>query len=282
MRYARDETGMRCEAVRGAMARCYGCDELVFPKCGAVIGWHWCHYSNSKCVQAHSEPETSWHMAWKNEVPKQYQEVTVRKNNRVKRADIKAATKTVIELQHSQISSGEVGEREDFYGRNMFWIFDSDGRSRRIQSSSLGNDVRWNGLRQYEVTLNDRVPGVGVVSRPSLVDLGDYVCRVIPAGTDRLNYGRRFQAVIMPAERVREAVSDTCSDSDPDVAWFLLDTKTDWMNKTQLKKDRRVRGLSKGNSIREYCPRVGELQERHIEWLACHTIKSGGYYSEGW
>lgn len=279
MRFAKQQNIEMAEAKPGNSATCYGCGEAVFAKCGPILGWHWCHKSGSQCVHASTEPETLWHSGWKSEVPKEFREVTIKKSGRTKRADIKAKTSTVIELQHSEISRGELVDREEFYGRNMFWIFDSDGRKRYINKSSLGNAMTWNGERQYEITMPERIQGVGACGRPNLVDMGDFIARVVPHVT---NCGQRFQAIVMPAERMRHAVKTTCDDTSPDVAWFLLDTATDWMTNKRASTARR-KSISKGNSIQEFCPHVGDLKRYHIEWLAERTDRgSVDYYAEGY
>lgn len=278
MRYAKQPHTEMVEASPGAVACCYGCGESVFAKCGPILGWHWCHRSGSECVHAKTEPETSWHANWKGEVPSRYREVTVKKSGRTKRADIKAKTSTVIELQHSEISRGELCDREDFYGRNMFWIFDSDGRRRFINKSSLGNSITWNGEKQYEIAMPDRVVGVGAANRPSLVDLGDYIARVVPHVS---NTGQRFQCIVMPAEQVRHAVKATCDERDAAVDWFLLDTVSDW-SKPAKQSQSRSGVKNKGGSIVEFCPHVGDLKRYHIEWLSQKAERSSSdYYSDG-
>lgn len=278
MRYAKQPHKEMAEAEPGSKAVCYGCGEEVFAKCGPILGWHWCHKSGSLCVNAATEPETNWHSSWKLEVPKRNREVTIKKAGRVKRADIKANTATVIELQHSEISRGELVDREDFYGRNMFWIFDSDGQSRQIRKSTIIRD-KWNSFEPYEVCVSDRVSGIGGTGRPAFVDLHDYICRILPHVT---NSGRRFQAIVLPAEQVRDAVRQTCCDAGATVANFFFDSVTDWMKQGSGKSSRRT-AISKGQHIAEFCPHVGDLKKHHIKWLASVTEKtSSDYYSDGW
>lgn len=279
MRLAIVGNNLEAEATPGAKGICNGCREEVFAKCGPEMVWHWAHHAGSICSQATTEPETNWHQQWKLLVPPEYREVTVRKQNRLKRADIKAKTQTVVELQHSEISLGEVGDREDFYGRNMFWIFDSDGRHRRIYNSSLGNSMHWNGMKQYEVALDDRIVGIGKTRRPTIVDLGDYICRTVPHPDNRPT---RFQCVILPAEQVRHAVSNTCDSENPHVAMFLLDTMTDWIKADKAMQAARRRQQSKGRYMQDFCNRTGERLQRHLQWLTSKTESgSADYYGDG-
>lgn len=266
MRIALSEAGVEIEAQRGASGVCRGCGERVFPKCGAVAIWHWCHLPNSKCVHAHkTEPETRWHQEWKGQVPTPFREVVVKKKGRIKRADIKAATDTVIELQHSPISASELDDREDFYGRNMFWIFDSDGRKRTISkpdSSLWARDVKWFGFRVFHIKCDDLIPGIGCASRPNLVDIGSEVCRVIPQSR---NNGRSFIAAIQPGDRVRVAVKNTCREELPWVDGFLMDQATDWQSKKAAQKARRAGLVGTGNYMTEYCPR-GYVGSNQAKW----------------
>lgn len=242
-------------------AVCWGCGETVFAKCGSKMDWHWCHRSGSACVQAGTEPMTDWHKDWQGEVPSKYREVSVRRNDRTKRADIKAKTKTVIELQHSPIANGEVADREGHYGLNMFWMYDSDSRSRSINKTSAISGL-FEGLPFYQVRLNETVPGLLGTTRPKLVDLHDDVCRVVP----HLNNSERcFYAAILPAEDVRGFVAKTCDEDEPFVDPFLMDTRADWMSGQQQRNAKKNKGRKRGRYTREYCPHIGEMSAPFIE-----------------
>lgn len=107
---------IRLRATPSAIGVCPTCEARLRPKCGEIKTWHWAHLGGD--CDPWSEPETRWHLNWKNLFPENWQEVVMHPH----RADVKTP-RYVIELQHSSISSEEIREREAFYDR-MIWIFD--------------------------------------------------------------------------------------------------------------------------------------------------------------
>jgi len=107
----------RVKATPKKKATCPICKGELVSKCGDVMQWHWAHKSKEDCDSWY-EPESNWHRNWKDLFPEECQEVTVGKH----RADIKFPSGFVIELQNSSISSGDICNREEFYGENMIWI----------------------------------------------------------------------------------------------------------------------------------------------------------------
>ncbi len=99
---------------------CPSCGEEVISKCGEIKIWHWAHKSNFECDDWY-EPESKWHIDWKNNFSKERQEIIIGKH----RADIKTKKGIVIELQNSFISSQNIEEREEFYG-NMIWLINGE------------------------------------------------------------------------------------------------------------------------------------------------------------
>jgi hypothetical protein len=127
MLYADRVTGERVRPfITGDRALCHDCKGLVIAKCGDINVHHWAHKSNKDC-DPWSEPETYWHLSWKNSFPKENIEVTIMKDGKFHRADAVGNDGTIIEFQHSPISSSDIKERETFY-ENMIWIFDMSGR----------------------------------------------------------------------------------------------------------------------------------------------------------
>ncbi len=105
----------RIKAKPNETASCPICKTNVIPKCGVVKSWHWAHKSLEEC-DLWFEPESKWHVDWKDEFPDENQEVIIENH----RADIKT-NKGVIELQNSPISPDDICDREKFYG-NMIWL----------------------------------------------------------------------------------------------------------------------------------------------------------------
>lgn len=108
----------RVKAFPGARAKCPCCEVGVMAKCGSIVTWHWAHETNE--CDPWFEPESEWHIRWKQQFPPEWQEVIVGKH----RADIKTP-KLVIELQASCISPEEIEARERHY-RSMLWLLRGD------------------------------------------------------------------------------------------------------------------------------------------------------------
>lgn len=70
------------------------------------------------------EPETYWHIAWKEHFPLAQREQEVIKFSKKHIADVKTLEPVIIELQHSRLSTDTIKERERFYG-DMVWILDA-------------------------------------------------------------------------------------------------------------------------------------------------------------
>ena len=113
----------RTKSVPFDRAKCPLCNKEVIAKCGEIKIWHWAHKSNFEC-DSFGESESDWHIKWKENFPKEHQEVLIQKNKglEIHRADIKTKSGTIIELQNSPISSKQIKKREEFYGEKMIWI----------------------------------------------------------------------------------------------------------------------------------------------------------------
>lgn len=103
-------------------------------KCGDHRVWHWAHRGARMCDRWW-EPETEWHRSWKNEFPKDWQEIVHFASDGEKHvADVKTAGGMVIEFQHSFLKPEERAARETFY-RKMVWVV--DGRRRKRDAEQL-------------------------------------------------------------------------------------------------------------------------------------------------
>lgn len=150
----------KTKAFPGLRGKCPSCAASVLPKCGEHREWHWAHQANHDC-DCWSEQETRWHIDWKDQFPKEYQEVQVGPH----RADIRLPSH-VIELQHSSISSCEIKEREIFYN-DMIWLIDGSGFK--------NNFVFWD--KGGYLTFRWKWPHISwsAASLPILVDFGDFL-----------------------------------------------------------------------------------------------------------
>jgi hypothetical protein len=104
----------KATATPRAQGVCPICGALLIPKCGSIVSWHWAHKA-SDCDHW-GEPESQWHIDWKQQFPKEWQEVAMGPH----RADV-ATANGVIEFQKSSISADDIQERERFYGK-MIWV----------------------------------------------------------------------------------------------------------------------------------------------------------------
>jgi competence protein CoiA len=116
MRWANTGEG-RALATPGASGVCPACNGSVLAKCGEIISWHWAH--KAKDCDTWSEPESEWHLGWKQKFPLDWQEVVIGPH----RADVRTPF-GVLEFQKSSISLAEIKKREHFYGL-MAWVIDS-------------------------------------------------------------------------------------------------------------------------------------------------------------
>ena len=164
--------GLRKKASPKDKGFCPICGEEVISKCGDIKIWHWAHKIGIEC-DSFGEPETKWHLKWKDNFPEEMQEVSVKKcvsdycyNNKlgtgkshgaghapcnhincadcdfkIHRADIKTKTGLVIEFQNSPISPEKIQEREDFYG-NMIWVLNGKTFGKNI--TFFKRRFKWN------------------------------------------------------------------------------------------------------------------------------------------
>lgn len=113
----------------GLSGKCKYCGCKTVSKCGNVKIWHWAHSGKRMC-DPWWENETEWHRTWKEQFPKECQEVIQYAENGEKHiADVKMEQGYVIEFQHSIIKTEERQAREDFY-KKMLWIVDGTRRLR--------------------------------------------------------------------------------------------------------------------------------------------------------
>ena len=107
----------RIEPSPRAVAQCPSCSSEVISKCGEIVSWHWAH--KVKDCDPWSEPESEWHLGWKQRFPSNWQEIVIGPH----RADVKTPF-GVLEFQKSSISIATIKEREQFYGA-MAWVLDA-------------------------------------------------------------------------------------------------------------------------------------------------------------
>lgn len=128
----------RVKATPKSVASCPLCKQEMIAKCGEIKIWHWSHKSKKECDNWY-EPESKWHINWKNEFPKEQQEVRI--GNHI--ADIKTKSGTIIELQNTPISLKEVKEREKFYGNKLIWLLNGDTFGKNLKLKTKLFEWKW-------------------------------------------------------------------------------------------------------------------------------------------
>ncbi len=151
MLLAIDESGERISPYKGGVAKCSICNSKVIAVCGIINIHHWRHEINPNC-DPWQEHETEWHRSWKNEFPKDWQEIVVKENDEIHRADVKTPNGLVLELQNSSILAPIIQEREAFY-KNMIWLINADSFKDNFEIYSKVNsklDEIKNYYKQYD------------------------------------------------------------------------------------------------------------------------------------
>lgn len=152
--------GKLIRAAPGIYAICPFCEEDVIPRCGSIRIWHWAH-KIGECIY-YTEPETDWHLEWKERALKLGLEIEKRFDDHI--ADIyDPRTNTVIEVQHSPISEEKLVERIIHYKTkniNLAWIFD---KTKKFDRDNLIIGIEpFEGLdfeyRRYEEKWYNRYP----------------------------------------------------------------------------------------------------------------------------
>ena len=117
------------EAVQGETFFCPVCLEKMFLKAGKERTAHFAHYPHSNCYDGWNGQYdmSDWHYDWQNLFPSENQEVVVQWDDIRHRADV-LIDHTVVEFQHSPLSSGKFNDRNMFYhsniGYKVVWLYD--------------------------------------------------------------------------------------------------------------------------------------------------------------
>jgi competence protein CoiA len=129
--------GLKSEATKGAKGTCQSCESEMYAHCGQVYANHWKHKRKYKC-DSWWESETSWHRAWKDHFPNDWQEIRHPDQNtgEVHIADVKTDGEWVLEFQHSVIKPEERASRGMFYPK-LNWVIDVGSSPRKTDQKQL-------------------------------------------------------------------------------------------------------------------------------------------------
>lgn len=131
MQFANTENGLRTyigEAQESARYFCPYCDAPMTQRRGQINIPHFAHAKGRLCTDTWKYEEMSeWHRSWQLYYPLENQEVAVMNALGRHRADV-LINNTVVEFQHSPISTEEFQERNEFYTAceyRVIWLFDA-------------------------------------------------------------------------------------------------------------------------------------------------------------
>jgi len=137
--------GEKVVTTKGAKDLCPSCGSELIAKCSELKLKvdHWAHRGNRNC-DPWWENESEWHRSWKNNFPKEWQEVVHFHESGEKHiADVKTESGWALEFQHSHLQSEERRARNAFYGK-LVWVVDGTRRKtdapqfeKAIQESSV-------------------------------------------------------------------------------------------------------------------------------------------------
>lgn len=176
MRYAK---GYNDEAIEpeysGQLATCFCCGAEVRGKCGAINAWHWAHEAGD--CDSFAEAITGWHVGWQDFLREEHgarlEHVGERDGQR-HRADALLPSGTVVELQHSSLSAGDIQAREGFWGvRSLLWVFDARDAFQADRLTLRPRDGFW--------TFRWKQPRRSLGTCKARIDLhlgGGWVCRI--------------------------------------------------------------------------------------------------------
>lgn len=117
----------KAEATKGAKGYCPSCGAELTARCGEVKVNHWAHKGSRNC-DPWWENETEWHRLWKDNFPKDWQEVVHADSNGEKHiADVKTQAGWALEFQHSHLKPEERRSRNAFYSK-LVWVVDGTRR----------------------------------------------------------------------------------------------------------------------------------------------------------
>jgi hypothetical protein len=103
------------------LAQCPGCRSDMRAKRGSIVTHHWAHLPDPSRVCA-TEPETAWHLGWKNRAA-ELERIEVAVGRR--RADVLTRYGWAVEFQHSPLTPREVAAREKDWGSRLIWVWDA-------------------------------------------------------------------------------------------------------------------------------------------------------------
>ena len=157
---AKDDSGKRVcieDAIKDENYYCPICGGELIQKKGEINVFHFAHKLLSEECDNWSNDMSFWHNEWQNLFPMENREVIVNFQNIKHIADV-LINDTVIEFQHSPISSGEFWKRNNFYkkaGKKVVWVFDMQNEFDDGRIDYLNDDTSYKFKWKYPVKFLD-------------------------------------------------------------------------------------------------------------------------------
>jgi len=230
MKYALVD-GEKREAKTGLKGLCPSCQSQMIPRCGDLRDDHWAHKGKRQC-DPWWENETRWHRAWKNNYPKNSQEVVHFDQDSGEKhiADVKTLDGLIIEFQHSYIKAEESKSRELFY-KKMLWVVDGTRLKRDFKRFLKGiNNVHSTNKKGVYILhfpvecfpktwLNSSVPVIfdfmGTIDKPDFIDAKDILRSMLYMLLPKANSDSRVLIQIDRASFIKGTLDGTLFFKEP-------------------------------------------------------------------
>jgi hypothetical protein len=136
-------------ASKGLKCICPTCKEMVIPKCGIYVSYHFAHKNNnSLCNDKYHDKKSEWHYDWQLKIndPKPGINIEVptwkKDGSSYKVADLKPLHGIIIEIQKSPMPLSERFDRESVYKR-MVWVLHKD----------ISNNKTWKEQSHFNIPI---------------------------------------------------------------------------------------------------------------------------------
>lgn len=184
------------DAVQGDVFFCPVCLEKMFVKAGTERARHFSHFPNCECKDSWNGQYdmSDWHYEWQNQFPSENQEVVVQCDDIRHRADV-LTDRTVVEFQHSPLSSGKFNDRNVFYhgniGYKVVWLYDMrEDYEQELIKESVANQFTWTKPRSTFRKYNLRAGEIDLFFQ--IADEGECILHIQAFTNDGFRIKRKY------------------------------------------------------------------------------------------
>lgn len=248
------------DAVPGDTYLCPVCGSPVMVKAANSdnIRAHFAHKRNSPCLDDWKHDMSAWHFEWQSKFPIDSREVVVEKDGVFHRADV-LIDDTVIEFQHSPISSEEIEARNSFYkscGYRVVWLFDVAGKIKDDECFGLV----WKRKTTLFDSMKTRIDGLFLQNY--LPDRDDLLCVSQADPKDIICY--QTVIPIKPASFLKE-YGGTLDENVLSIHDIFVATKAKHDADVRMKREQEAkRSRAMANAIFDQLPRQNVKRHRRL------------------